>query len=97
MLNPEIHLKQYLAIKAYKNRYPGTDKEKAIALAQHAHAQGLVDPLPELSGTVFKRWIKSERAPIWAYRASVELLDQIKYLPGDPLEAEAFAHIRALS
>ena len=84
---------QYLLIKSYRFWIKGSETAKANKLLEVAKLKGYCDTSQEISGNKLKTWVKSERAPIWAYKAAVELLLDTEYLPRTNSETKAFAFI----
>ncbi len=91
--NEELDNKRILIIKAYKNHYQGSDAQKASVLAEKSVSLGLQTETPTLVGADFKRWIKSERAPLWAYPAALALLQTTDYQPKEGIEQAVFERV----
>ena len=91
MKNYNVLNKQFLLIQSYRYWIKKSDGEKARQLLETAKAKGYCEPDQELSGNKLRSWVKNERAPIWAYKASVELLLETEYQPRTNEEIEALA------
>lgn len=91
MKNYNVLNKQFLLIQSYRYWIKKSDGEKARQLLETAKTKGYCELDQQLSGNKLRSWVKNERAPIWAYKACVELLLETEYQPRTNEEIEALA------